>query len=79
MKLKILERVFSVALVGVWILLLLRAHALRPIAFYQMQPILYVGDVAVLLVAVLSLSTKRPLFSDKKTEEEVPPEIKIEE
>ncbi len=79
MKLKILERVFSVALVGVWILLLLRAHALRPIAFYQMQPILYVGNVAVLLVAVLSLSTKRPLFSDKKTEEEVPPEIKIEE
>ncbi len=79
MKLKIVERLFAVLLLIVWILLLVRAHALRPIAFYQMQPILYVGDVAVLVLVIMSLTTKRPLLSEKSQAEKEVPEPKIEE
>ena len=80
MKLKIFERVFAVLLLVVWVMLLVQEHALRPIAFYQMQPILYVGDIAVLVVVALSLTTKRPLLGEKKQgETQELPEIKIEE
>ena len=79
MRLKIVERLFAVLLLGVWILLLVRAHAVRPIAFYQMQPILYVGDIAVLVLVIMSLTTKRPLLSDKSQTEKELPEPKIEE
>ncbi len=79
MKVKLLERVLSVLLLVVWVLLLLRAHALRPVAFYQLQPILYVGDIAVLIVVVMSLTTKRPLLGSKGEVEKDLPEPEIEE
>jgi uncharacterized membrane protein len=79
MKLKIIERVLAVLLAVVWILLLVRAHAVNPIAFYQMQPILYVGDVAVLVVLVMSLVTGRPLLGEREVEEKDLPGPTIEE
>ena len=79
MRLKRVERLLAVLLLVVWVLLLVRAHDLRPIAFYQMQPILYVGDLAVVVLVVLSLATKRALLSDKTEEEKEFPEPKIEE
>lgn len=79
MKAKVLERILSVLLLVVWVLLLLRAHALRPIAFYQLQPVLYVGDVAVLIVVVMSLTTRRPLLAEKKETQADVPDLKIED
>jgi hypothetical protein len=79
MRLKTLERLMAVLLLVAWVLLLVRAHDLRPIAFYQMQPVLYVGDLAVIILVVLSLTTKRTLLSEKREEEKEVPEPTIEE
>lgn len=79
MRLKTLERLFAILLLVVWVLLLVRAHDLRPIAFYQMQPVLYIGDLAVVILVVLSLTTKRTLLSEKREEQKEVPELKIEE
>ena len=79
MRLKTLERLLAILLLVAWVLLLVRAHDLRPIAFYQMQPVLYVGDLAVVILVVLSLTTKRTLLSEKREEVKEVPEPKIEE
>ncbi len=71
MKPKTVERVLAVMLMVVWILMLLRAHAITPNEFYKMQSVTFVGDLAVLIVVVLSLTTKRPLLAEKEPEGEV--------
>ncbi len=71
MKPKTIERLFAVLLLVVWILMIVRAHALIPNEFYKMQSVIFVGDLAVLIVAVLSLTTKRPLLAEKESKDEV--------
>jgi hypothetical protein len=70
MKPKTIERLFAVLLLVVWILMLVRAHAITPNEFYKMQPVIFWGDLAVLIVVVLSLTTKRPLLAEKESKDE---------
>ena len=71
MNSKTIERSLAVLLLIVWILMLLRAHAITPNEFYKMQSVTFVGDVAVLIVVVLSLTTKRPLLAEKEPKGEI--------
>lgn len=71
MKPKTIERLFAVLLLVVWILMLVRAHAIMPNEFYRMQSVIIWGDLAVLIVVVLSLTTKRPLLAEKESKGEV--------
>ena len=66
MKLKIIERLFAVLLLVVWILMILRAHTVNPVAFYEMEPVILMGSLAVLILVVLSLATRHPLLGEKK-------------
>ncbi len=71
MKSKTIERLFAVLLLVVWVLMLVRAHAITPNEFYKMQPVIFWGDLAVLIVVVLSLTTKRPLLAEKESSAKV--------
>ena len=73
MKLKAIERVLAVGLMVVWILMMMRAHTLNPEAFNEMEPLILMGSLAVLILVVLSLATKRPLLGEKKASEGIAP------
>jgi hypothetical protein len=73
MKLKAIERVLAVGPMVVWVLMMMRAHTLNPDAFYEMEPLIIMGSLAVLILVVLSLATKRPLLGEKKTSDAITP------
>ncbi len=73
MKLKTIERLMAVLLLVVWILMIIRAHTLSPDAFYEMEPLILMGSLAVLIVVVLSLATRRALLGEKKASDEITP------
>ncbi len=74
MKLKTIERLLSVLLLAVWILLLVRAHSIVPKnSFNDILSVVIVGSLAVLIVVVMSFIRKRPLLPEKESKVEAGP------
>jgi len=71
MSAKTVERLLAVLLLVVWVLLLVRARALNPAAFSEMQAIIILGSLAVLVVVVLSFAIKHRLPVQNKAKDNI--------